>query len=54
LLSIGGVVGSAGLGVCYALDTSVKAADILCHPNKLPWPQSHGLGIFFGTFDAAR
>lgn len=54
MLSIGGLVGTTGFGFAYVLDNSVKAADIMCHPNKLQWPQSYGLGIFFGTFDAAR
>jgi len=38
-----GVVGTGVAGVCYALEQSVQARDLIVHPAKYDWPHTQGL-----------
>ena len=43
-LAAAGLVSTATAGVIYALNESVKAADLTLHPPKYPWSHSTLLG----------
>lgn len=46
-----GVVGAGVAGVIYALNESVKAADLVLHPPKLAWPHKETV---ISSLDHAR